>query len=140
MNKQEFIKFVDDYTEVNESVLGDILNIVTAKFNRMVQREKDRRDSAHLKAAFDMIGHIYYMLLYEKKNPKLFDNMTCCSLLDAMSEVYPNIVGGSVAGKKLLEHYAKSARALGWEPEDSFIRDIRGKSEWLRKLYEKYEN
>ncbi len=135
MDKNTFIKFVDAYTETDESVLGDLLNTVTTKFNRMVEREKNRRDSAHLKAASDMLGHIYYSTIYKKKNPKLFDNETCCALLDAMSEVYPNVVGGSVAGKTLLEHYAKSAKALGWEPEDAFILKVRGKSEWLRKLY-----
>ena len=137
MNKQEFIKFVDDYSDHDESVLGDILNILTNKYNRMVQREKKRRDSAHLKGAMDLLSQIWSDKIY-KKNPKLFDKTTCCSLLDAISEVYPNIHGGSLAGIELLEHYAKSVRALGWEPEDDFIRDIREKSDWLKKLYAKY--
>ena len=137
MNKQEFLQHVDEYTDQDESVLGDLLNIVTTKFNRMVQHEKNRRDSAHFKAARDGLDQVWADRV-NVKNPKLFDKTTCACLLDAMSEVYPTCEGGCDAGDQLLKHYSKSVRELGWEPDDCFIKDIRGKSEWLELLYKIY--
>lgn len=140
MNKQEFIKIVDNYTNQDESVLGDLLNIVTNKFNRMVEREKTRRDSAHFKAARDLLDEIWREKIFNKKKPKVFDNSTCCLMLDAMSEIYPTLEGGCPAATELIEHYYKSMKALGWRPNDGFIKDVREKEEWLEKLYNKYEN
>jgi len=140
MNKQEFIKHVDEYSDQDESVLGDLLNIVTIKFNRMVEREKNRRDSAHFKAARDLLDEIWRDKIFNKKNPNVFDNSTCCLMLDAMSEIYPTLEGGCPAATELIEHYYKSIKALGWKSDDNFIKHIRGKEEWLEKLYKKYEN
>ena len=138
MNKQEFLKLVDNYTDRDESTLGDLLNIVTTKFNRMVEREKNRRDSAHLKALHCLLDEVTCDKILDKTNPELFGNMACCSLLDAISEVYPTAKGSSICGKALLKHYAKSVHALGWKPNDYFIKDVRGKEEWLRRLYSAY--
>jgi hypothetical protein len=55
MNKQEFLQHVDEYTNLDESVLGDLLKIVSTKYTRMVEYEKKRRDSAHFKAARDLL-------------------------------------------------------------------------------------
>ena len=138
MSENEFLKLVDNYTDQDESVLGDLLNIVTQKYNRMVEREKNRRDSAHYKAMRDLLDQIWVERIFNKKNPKLFDNTSCCTMLDAMINTYPTCDAGCQAGEELLEHYAKSVKALGWKSDDQFIKDVRECSEWLEKLYEKY--
>lgn len=138
MGEKEFLEVVEREVKQNPRLLGQLFKLVSDQWNAMVEAQRNERESTHRQALAEMLNNLWALTLYKKKNPRLFTNFECCTILDAVDAVDPKCGGGSSAMNELLAHLAASFRALGWTPECDFIRDIRKKSEMVKNLYRNF--
>jgi hypothetical protein len=136
--KEELLKRIVQYAQNDPSIYGDLMKLVSDNWKEMVEAEKNKRESSHAGSLVWMLDHLWTDRIHGKKNPRLFSQTECCELLDPISSVMPEGVGYSSAQGQLLALFAESCRALGWEPEQGFISDIRDKSKFLTALYKNY--
>lgn len=116
----------------NFLAFGDILALL-ADWNEKHQDEiKEQKHEQGLMATEGLIS-----LLGNKEITPL--NVTY--LIDAIKFRYPNGYDSAACDmdKEILNKFVVAAKAKGFTPEDSFIKDIREFSDLLRKLYEQYE-
>lgn len=137
--KEEFLQKVQKQIDSDASILGDLFKLVSDNWNKMVEAQRNERESTHLRALGEMLDNLWSLTVYKRKVPSLLTNMECCTILEALDAVDPSCTGGSEARKQLFAHIANSCRALGWKPDDTFIKDIRGKSELLTNLYKNFK-
>lgn len=137
-SKEQIIKAVEDYSQFDPTILGDLLQYIGRKWEETRKAEASRRDSQHRGALAEMVDNLWAIALYRKKNAKLWSNLECCTLLDACAVVMVNGKGSSEAQRAVARHLAASCRALGWKPKDDFIRNIRKQEEFLAALYEQH--
>lgn len=136
--KEELLKKVQDFIHEDPSILGNLFKLVSDNWDRMVEAQRNERESAHLCALEEMLDNLSSVHLYGKRSPRLFTNLECCTLLEAIDATNRKGIGGSPMRKKLLAHAAKSMRALGWQPDDDFIVNIRKKQQLLENLYRNF--
>ncbi len=135
MDKDQLLNLVEREVSQQPLLIGDLLILIGNNWNNAITEQRELRDSKHLHFLSEMLDNVWSMSLYKKPNARLFSNFECCTILDACDAVMPKAIGGSDSKKRLLRHLAESCRALGWRPDDNFIKDIRGKQEWLQNLY-----
>lgn len=136
--KEELLQEVNEFIQENPSILGDLFKIVSDNWNRMVEAQRNERESTHLYALGEMLDNTWALHLSKKEKARLFTNMECCTLLEAVDAVDPKCIGRSPIRKELLTHLTKSIQALGWKPDDDFIVNIRNKKELLENLYNSF--
>lgn len=135
MQKENLLKMLKEYIKYDTSILPDLLQTISESWDELERARNQQRNSDHRHALQEMLDNLWSIHLYRKKKPRLFTNLECCTLLEAIDAVIPSCVGGSDAQRQLLAHVAASAKALGWTPEDEFISKIRNKSQLLANLY-----
>ena len=138
MQKKELLELVKREVAVQPHLLGELLKLVADHWGDMVEAQRKERESSHRHALRQMLDNLWSLHLHKRKNPRLFTNMECCTILEAVDAVYPTGKGGCPAETELLDHLAKSFRALGWSPDSTFIKDTMGKAELVRALYENF--
>lgn len=136
--KETTLRQVQEYINRDPSILGDLFKLVSDNWNLMVEAQRKERSSQHLFALGEMLDNLWAIAIHKKKNPRLFSNVECCTILEAIDAVDPDCIGGSPARKELLLHVAKSMKALGWHPDDDFITKIRKKRNLLNNLYKNF--
>lgn len=138
MLEKEFMKIVEREVSQRPRMLGVLFKYISDNWNKMVDTQRNERESSHLHALGMMLDNLWALHMHGKKNPRLFSNMECCTILDAVDAVDPECTGGSPARRDLLRLLADSFRALDWTPECSFIKHVRNKSELVGNLYKNF--
>lgn len=135
-DSDHFCQFMISYASMHPRCLSLMLRVVSDNWNKMVDTQNRERESSHLNALSNMLDNLWALHLSDKrKKPRLFSNLECCTLLDAMDAVMPDGIGKSTAHREIARHFADSCRALKFTPECDFIKKIRGRSELLRNIY-----
>ena len=137
---QKLLEMIEDEVNANPKLLGEIFKYISQKWELMVETQRNERESSHRYALREMVLNTWSFCISGKKSPKLFSNLECCTLLEAADAIYVNGNPGaaSPAERELLQHLSDSISALGWKPEEDFIRHIRKKEAFLKGLYENF--
>ena len=120
--------------------IRDCLVLATDLLDRSNRQKIAECRSEHIDALSMMVESVHFTYLSGSSAPEPFNNIICCALLRALPVVCPKCEGGSTAHKEILAHFYKSSQILGWDAEDSYVKDIAKKSKWFNKLKEKYQN
>lgn len=135
MREEEFMEIVKRQVAEQPATLGKLFKFISTNWDEMVETQRLERHSAHIHALGEMLDNLWASHINARSQPRLFNNIECCTLLEAMWATDPACTGGSPARRELLAHIANSMRVFGWKPDDDFIKGIRKKSELLKNLY-----
>lgn len=135
MHENEFMKMVERQVAEQPDTLGKLFKFVADHWNTMVEAQRNERESTHRHALQEMLDNLWAISIHNKREVRLFTNLECCTILEAVDAVNPTCEGHSNASRELLDHLAKSFRALGWTPDCEFIKNIRQKSKLVSNLY-----
>lgn len=134
--KEEFLEEVNRGLSGDPSLIGDVMHICTTNWKNY-EDAVDKRRNWQATRALSELSHLY--VGRKKKIPQ--DRVPW--LIEAIDFMFPDgfesTDGFCDADKKFLRLFVEACKEGKYDPDGSFIKDTRGFSEQLKKLYAQSE-
>jgi len=134
--KDKFLADVNEKLSLNPSLIGDVMSICTENWKCYEEQVEIRRNNQASRALSELAG-----LYIDRKKKIPTDRVPW--LIEAVDFMFPDGFDGNATycefDKKFLRLFVEACKEGGYDPDGGFIKDTRGFSEQLKKLYAQLE-